>query len=374
MKYFTLNNRQRLCMGLNLVGDTWDLMEIKYNQFETFYLYFDNNKIKKLIKYFDSPVEIMMMEVDVNYDTAENRTLVLPKTSRGKVRKLSGGVVKTFNGENNYLYIDCLIEKNILTSTIGNFNLQRTFLYDEVRGKSFKDMEKWCDRFEKECSEEDIQEVENFVKLKRQHIKFKEGDYFRVKLRKNIYTYGRILMDVYKRNKQGFNYWEAFMGRPVIVEMFHILTDDKNVKIDKLKNLKTFPSEHIMDNNLYYGDYEIIGNSNLPEKIRYPIMYGKDINVRNNKIVFQCGNIHREIPYTPNLLIGNFINNGIGFSVFNNIDVIKKCIKENSNIPYWNSQNWLSKRDLRSPVNRENLKLVLKQMDLEYLLELYLGN
>ena len=204
MKYFTLNNRQRLCMGLNLVGDTWDLMEIKYNQFETFYLYFDNNKIKKLIKYFDSPVEIMMMEVDVNYDTAENRTLVLPKTSRGKVRKLSGGVVKTFNGENNYLYIDCLIEKNILTSTIGNFNLQRTFLYDEVRGKSFKDMEKWCDRFEKECSEEDIQEVENFVKLKRQHIKFKEGDYFRVKLRKNIYTYGRILMDVYKRNKQGF--------------------------------------------------------------------------------------------------------------------------------------------------------------------------
>ena len=129
-----------------------------------------------------------------------------------------------------------------------------------------------------------------------------------------------------------------------------------------------------MDNNLYYGDYEIIGNSNLPEKIRYPIMYGKDINVRNNKIVFQCGNIHREIPYTPNLLIGNFINNGIGFSVFNNIDVIKKCIKENSNIPYWDSQNWLSKEDLRSPVNRENLKLVLKQMDLEYLLELYLGD
>ena len=74
------------------------------------------------------------------------------------------------------------------------------------------------------------------------------------------------------------------------------------------------------------------------------------------------------------MLIGNFINNGIGFSVFNNIDVIKKCIKENSNIPYWNSQNWLSKRDLRSPVNRENLKLVLKQMDLEYLLELYLGD
>ena len=100
MKYFTLNNRQRLCMGLNLVDNTWDIKEIKYSQFETFYLYFDNNKIRKLIKYFDSPVEKMMMEMDVNYDTAQDRTLVLPKTSRGKVRKLSGGVVKTFNGEN----------------------------------------------------------------------------------------------------------------------------------------------------------------------------------------------------------------------------------------------------------------------------------
>lgn len=374
MKYFTLNNRQRLCMGLNLVDNTWDIKEIKYSQFETFYLYFDNNKIRKLIKYFDSPVEKMMMEMDVNYDTAQDRTLVLPKTSRGKVRKLSGGVVKTFNGENNYFYIDCLIEKNILTSIIGNFNLQRTFLNDKSCGRSFKDMEKWCNKFEKDCSDEDIREVENFVKLKRQHIKFKEGDYFRVKLRKNLYTYGRILMDVYKRNKQGFNYWDAFMGRAVIIEMFHILTDDKNVKIDKLRNLKTFPSIHIMDNNFYYGDYEIIGNGYLPEKIRYPIMYGKDVNVKNNKIVFQCGDIHREIPYTPNLLIGDFINNGIRFNVYDDIEVIKKCIKKKSNIPYWNSQEWLSKRDLSSPINKENLKLVLKQMDLEYLYNLYLGD
>ncbi len=28
--------------------------------------------------------------------------------------------------------------------------------------------------------------LKNYVKLKRQHIKFKEGDYFRAKLRKNL--------------------------------------------------------------------------------------------------------------------------------------------------------------------------------------------
>ena len=31
----------------------------------------------------------------------------------------------------------------------------------------------------------------------------------------------------------------------------NILTEDKNVSINKLKKLPTYPSQHIMDNNIY---------------------------------------------------------------------------------------------------------------------------
>ena len=44
----------------------------------------------------------------------------------------------------------------------------------------------------------DLLEVQEFSKEKRKHIKYREGDYFRVKLGRDKYTYGRILLDVYK--------------------------------------------------------------------------------------------------------------------------------------------------------------------------------
>lgn len=80
---FYLSNEHRKYMGLKLVMPNYDLVKIKKNEFEEFYLFFNENKIVKLISYNISNNYIQMVERDVNYETAENRSIVLPKTARG---------------------------------------------------------------------------------------------------------------------------------------------------------------------------------------------------------------------------------------------------------------------------------------------------
>lgn len=110
-------------------------------------------------------------------------------------------------------------------------------------------------------------------------------------------------------------------------------------------------------------------------------MYGKSISgIDPNKIIFQCGEVYKEIEYNNNLIKNNnesryndadFKNHSIGY----NIDLDKKILKETyldkDNSNYWKFNIYQSNTDLRSPKNKDYLKQVLQQMDLEYLYDLY---
>lgn len=76
---FELTNEQRKYLGLSPVGGTWELV-----YFENQYLYYDGNIIRKKITVDDdgSYYEAELYEV-----TEENRTILLPKTKRGKPKK-----------------------------------------------------------------------------------------------------------------------------------------------------------------------------------------------------------------------------------------------------------------------------------------------
>lgn len=372
---FILTNEHRKYMGLKPIDSKYELVKLKKGQDEECYLYFNNDKIVKVIKYTNNQFGISMHESDVNYDTKNNKTIVLPKTNRGKERKLTVGVIDTFDGEGNYLYFYHQNDRKYSKVIIGNYTTQRTFYKNNYieNCKDFNEFKKWCDLFVEESTDQDLQEVQNFCNSKRQHVKFKKDDYFRVKLGRNQYTYGRILLDVYKETKKGkLTYWNILMGRPVIIEIFHILTDRKDVKIEELKQLKTFPSQHILDNKLYYGDFEIIGNDEIPENVIYPIMYGKSISYgEENMVHFQCGEVYRKLPYNSISIHGDYKNNGIGFNLNVDEKIIKKCLEAKSNDPYWQEYEYMSKYDLRSPMNKEKLRKLLLEFNLDELIKLY---
>ena len=377
---FSLNNRHRKCMGLKLVKDDYEIVE---NEFEEKYiggikkytLYFDKDNLVKIVKTYISDVYISLHEMDVNYKTRNNKTILLPKTNKGRERKLLPNVVDSLNGEGNYFYIACDLKIPAHSyAEIANYTTQKSFYKERyLKCNSWKDMIKWCDKFADDSSEEDIKKVSEFANEKRVHVKYKEGDYFRIKFEKNNYLYGRILLDVYKGEKNGdFDYFAGFMGHNLIIEMFHIITTRTDVSIDELKKLKTFPSEHIMDNIFYYGDCEIIGNEKLDDNQKYPIIYGVRTINKQHSIVFQYGKIQKSLPYEKEKLLGNFAFRGSGFYfTIDNEKIIRQCIKEKSNKPFWDFYKSYNDYDIRSIKNKEIFKKILKQFNMEYLFELY---
>ena len=96
-----------------------------------------------------------------------------------------------------------------------------------------------------ETNTEDFMEIQAFANAKRQHCKYREGDFFRFKYDRRNYGYGRILLDVRKFMKNGGEFWDILMGKPLCVSVYHIITADPNVKITELQLLNSCPSQYL---------------------------------------------------------------------------------------------------------------------------------
>ena len=78
---FELTNKQRKYLGLSPVGDTWELI-----YFANQYLYYDGDIIRKKITIDDDGT---YYEAELCEYTEQNRTILLPKTKRGKPKKMN---------------------------------------------------------------------------------------------------------------------------------------------------------------------------------------------------------------------------------------------------------------------------------------------
>ena len=78
---FELTNEQRKYLGLIPVEEDWELVKLNY-KYENIYFYFDGDIIRKKI----SLSENSHYETELNEKTTENRTVILPKTARGKIK------------------------------------------------------------------------------------------------------------------------------------------------------------------------------------------------------------------------------------------------------------------------------------------------
>lgn len=104
-------------------------------------------------------------------------------------------------------------------------------------------------------------------------------------------------------------------------------------------------------NRIYYGEYEIIGNIPIGKNEDYPIMYGISLSAGENVVCFQEGKYYKKIiggkPISKEL---SFSHNAVSFSLGLKQDILKACIKEKSNDPYWKLyvKRFLD-NDLRNP-------------------------
>lgn len=356
---YELTNDQRKCFALTPINDRWERIEAKpspYDQFKT-YLYLDGDTIVKCILSGDS----QYCEHELSEKISADRKYLLPKTAKGRptllsslsIQKRNGiGMRLNYNGKNIHLY---------------NENTECSYYFNSYLDNGICDMnsfsqwvKKWCD----ETTGKDIADVVKFSHRERRHVRYREGDVFRFKIGRRLFGYGRILLDYDKMRKKKEPFWDILMCKPVVCSVYHIVTDRNDLSINELKSLRSLPSTIIMDNSLYYGEYEIIGNIPIGEFEDYPIMYGDSIRAGEKAVCYQCGRTYRRIE-NGTALYFDYKNNGVSNNLNFTLDILLKCIKDHSNDPYW--ENFYVRdveHDLRNPKYADRLVQIKNQFDL----------
>ena len=365
---FELTNEQRKYLGLIPVEEHWELVKFDNG----IYYYFEDDIIRKEI----TVKENYYHESELNVKTSENRTMILPKTKRGKIKKFNYTATQSFSPFGTYFTFstDGVI--------IANYTSQRTYYSETFTEKekiSLEDLKKWLDKWMKETTEEDLEEIEEFKNAKRKHCKFNEGDFFAFKISRREWCFGRILMDVSKlRKDENFeknkNYGLAhLMGKPLIIKVYHKISDNKNIDLKKLSECPALPSQPIMDNIFYYGEAVILGNLPLkPEENDMFISVSESISGIDKNIAYlQYGLIYREIPLSDyeklikELKIGaqTLRREGIGFVI--DTYKLKECIEVKSNSPFWEKYKKRNVPDLKNPDYIELKRKIFKAFGLD---------
>ena len=365
---FELTNEQRKYLGLIPVEEHWELVKFDNG----IYYYFEDDIIKKEIKVSKNYYH----EAELNEKTAENRTMILPKTKRGKIKKFNYTATQSFSPFGTYFTFstDGVI--------IANYTTQRTYyseIFSEKEKISLDNLKKWLDKWMKETTEEDLEEIEEFKNAKRKHCKFNEGDFFAFKISRREWCFGRILLDVsklrkdenFKKNK---NYGLAnLMGKPLIIKVYHKISDNKNIDLKELSKCLALPSQAIMDNIFYYGEAIILGNLPLkPEENDMFISVSESISGIDKNIAYlQYGLIYREIPLSDyeklikELKIGSqtLRREVIGFVI--DTYKLKECIEAKSNSPFWEKYKKRNVPDLKNPDHIELKRKIFKAFGLD---------
>ena len=365
---FELTNEQRKYLGLIPVEEHWELVKFDNG----IYYYFEDDIIRKEIKVSKNYYH----EAELNEKTAENRTMILPKTKRGKIKKFNYTATQSFSPFGTYFTFstDGVI--------IANYTTQRTYyseIFSEKEKISLDNLKKWLDKWMKETTEEDLEEIEEFKNAKRKHCKFNEGDFFAFKISRREWCFGRILMDVSKlRKDENFeknkNYGLAhLMGKPLIIKVYHKISDNKNIDLKELSKCLALPPQAIMDNIFYYGEAIILGNLPLkPEENDMFISVSESISGIDKNIAYlQYGLIYREISLSDyeklikELKIGaqTLRREGIGFVI--DTYKLKECIEAKSNSPFWEKYKKRNVPDLKNPDHIELKRKIFKAFGLD---------
>lgn len=294
---FELSNNQREYFGIEPIEPHWEKVPLNGDAYRpASILYFDGEIIKRrIISTHDSYEEKQYNEA------TRDRTVLLPKTGKGKEKKLSGSVLEARQANGVYCEVDSLGR-----IFIGDFYNQTTF-YDTRWEQEFKrdtpqrEISDVVAEFIKTSPSNHLTDIAQFKNSKRKHCKFKPGDYFSFKVGRTKYGFGRVLLDIDKLRKKSAIaqdhglFW--IMGKPVLVKIYAYISENNEIDIALLERVASLPSSYMLDNLLLYGQFEIIGHQDLKsEEIDLPMSYGRHVGAYKFASFLQWGLIHRELP------------------------------------------------------------------------------
>jgi hypothetical protein len=377
---FELTNQQREYLGLEPIKSDWDKVILKADTYRPeSIIYFEGDTLKRHIVSYDNIYK------ETQYDElTKDRRLLLPKTAKGKEKTLTGSVLESRQPIGVYLFVD-----NVGNFLIGNHTTQKTFYssqWDKQYANRETDVSVIIETFISESTGNHLNEIREFKNAKRQHIKFKSGDFFAFKVNRTEYGFGRVLLNVdllrKKKLMPGNHGLYYLMGPPVLVMIYAHISESKLVDINALVKAPTLPTDFIMDNMLLYGEFEIIGHRELEEdEFDFPMSYGRNLDRQVPEVFLQWGLIHIEKPLSifsrylegenksiptdnPSRKVQNpYGYYSIGFRPrYNTLD-IKETISRGQ-FDFDNNSHYSTQFDLRNPKNLKIRNKIMKEFGL----------
>jgi hypothetical protein len=254
MNSFELNNFQRKYFGLTQVVDSWEKVALS----DAVTVYFDKDKISKVLNYRFGHSEFGYFEYDTDIKTL-NRQILLPQTKRGKEQKLTvprllkikgcgiqfsgtfvGGGIHVYDNRRNLFFIKSYYEDGPINN------------YEDIRS--------WVNKYITESRADYFEWLANKLAQKRKIQTAKEGDIIAFNVGRYEYGFARILFPIFS----SLNNW--IHPRSLTVAPYAFVSDTLNIDLDKLIQKETLPSIYVFDNEVYYSEMPIIGHRDKTEK------------------------------------------------------------------------------------------------------------
>lgn len=258
-----LNNEHRRYFGLDPIDPKWDEVEIKPG----FVVFFEKNTIKKTISLFNKE---FLFEYDEN-DTAlltKNREIVLPKTAKGKEKKLNYTSVSSARPEGCCFHLEIRYSRE--SSYVRSYNPRNHLslpLCEDDQFRTIDDYITWRDKFPAMCPEDYFEKVDEMRHRPHKTVKYYNGDIYRYEIDLENYGFGLVIGQIEKMRKDGILPKEHALNHvmtvPLLIRPYRIMTKNKNMPIEEILAAPLLPTEIICDNHLIWGVAEIVGHKNL---------------------------------------------------------------------------------------------------------------
>lgn len=299
---YILTNEQRPYFGLNPIEKSWERLDIK----DGYTVYFNGNIIRKVISCsadnLTADINNTTYKINISYKEEDNeietknRETVIPRTKRGKEKKLN------FTSISNQKPTGCVFMMNLSydwpsgseiqhhSSKVYAFNPRNSISLPIRARKDLSELSEfktWVHEYISTCPANYLEKVERMTSTPHQTLKYRNGDIFRFEFDREYYGYALIvgqIRNMIKDNLVKENHaLKNTMSVPLLIRCYLLKTKNKKLSVDDLVKNKLSSPFFMADGQVIWGGYPITGNKKLePEDIEFPIQVGESLDWNSN--------------------------------------------------------------------------------------------
>lgn len=311
-----LTNALRPYFGLEVLEEHWDVIEIK----DGYFICMDGDVIRKRISF----TEDTYGETDVEILTRD-QAFVLPKTARGKEKKLNYTSVSSIKAEG--VTFSAGIRRDRPLSYVTAVN-SKTGVKLPITGcehlHSKEEIIDWLQQYPSLVPKDYDHRLHRLKHMKNQRYKTVPGDIFRVEI--DLFTDGYVLVigDLRQMQKDQLfaeeSIWNSVMTMPLFVRPYLFTSRDRSTALESITSAPLSETTWIvMDDSFMRGAYEWVGHKLLVEEdIVFPIGYGCSTDSRKERtysLSWGTGTVSKPEGETVFKSSRKFLNNGVYSSV-----------------------------------------------------------